>query len=113
MFWLKISIDWESLILLGSVYHNFFQTNLLVSMQFKVVLVFGKGQGKARLLFWPQLSFTTDTCVIKFGVIKVGAWLGQWLVSPLLGRKKTALPLLHIKFGLMKIVYSTSAVVQG
>ena len=51
-------------------------------MQFTVVLVFGKGQGKARLLFWQQLSFTTDTSVIKCGVIKVGAWLGHWLVSP-------------------------------
>ena len=47
MFCLKMSGEWDSLISIGSGYHNFFPINLMVPMSKTVVLALGK----ARLLF--------------------------------------------------------------
>ena len=63
-FCLKISSDWDSLILVGSFCHKFIPMYLMVSMPYKVVLALGM----ARPLFSRALygtSFSSNTCVMK------------------------------------------------
>ena len=61
--YIKISNDWDCLISLGRVCHNFWPINLIVSMPYKLLLALGK----TRLLLLRRLygsSLVTNTSAI-------------------------------------------------